>query len=101
MISAVCTCRSRRIWPSCSRLIRSCVDWCGGIGPSLVDPLSRIGCLCAGQASRGGWPFGLEHASVGLTDVTVSGDGGGFVKVRLLLLLLLLLVSSHGKVVKV
>lgn len=83
--SAVCTCRGRGISPS--------VDRCGGIGPCRVGPLSRVRSLCAGQASCGGRPFALEHESVGLTDVTVSGDRGGLVKVQLLLLGLL--ISSH------
>lgn len=34
-----------------------------------------------GQPSSGGGAFGLEHAAVRLTDVAVSGDGGGFIKV--------------------
>lgn len=49
---------------------------CGGIGPWRVGPLSVVRSLCAGQAGCGGWPFALEHESVGLTDVAVSGDGG-------------------------
>lgn len=58
-----------------------------------VGTLSRVRSLCAGQAGCGGWPFALEHESVRLTDVTVSGDGGRLVKVHLLLLRLL--ISSH------
>lgn len=34
-----------------------------------------------GQAGGGRRAFGLEHAAVGLTDVAVSGDGGGFIEV--------------------
>lgn len=69
------------------------MDRCGGIGPCRVGSLSMVGSLCAGQAGCGGRPFALEHESVGLTDVTVSGDGGGLVKVRVLLLRLL--ISGH------
>lgn len=69
------------------------MDRCGGIGPCRVGPLSGVRSLCAGHTGCGGWPFALEHESVGLTDVTVSGDGGGLVEVHLLLLRLL--ISSH------
>lgn len=68
------------------------MDRCGWVGPCRVA-LSGIRSLCAGQAGCGGWPFALEHESVGLTDVTVSGDGGGLVKFQLLWLRLL--ISSH------
>lgn len=45
------------------------------------DPRGDYGRGVGGQPSSGGRAFGLEHAAVGLTDVAVSGDGGGFVKI--------------------
>lgn len=69
------------------------MDRCGGIGSCRVGPLSWVSSRCAGQAGCGGWPLALEHEPVRLTDVTVSGNGGGLVEVRRLLLRLL--ISSH------
>lgn len=40
-------------------------------GDTRGDYSRRVG----GQASGGSRAYGLEHAAVGLTDVTVSGDG--------------------------
>lgn len=53
-----------------------------------------------GQPSSGGGALGLEHAAVGLTDVAVSGDGGGFIKVWWLLLVTFV-ICPHGVVVTV
>lgn len=56
--------------------------WFGGRcpsdgGDSRGDDSRGVG----GQPGSGGRALGLEHAAVGLTDVAVSGDGGGFIKV--------------------
>lgn len=64
------------------------------------DPRGDYGRGVGGQPSSGGRAFGLEHAAVRLTDVAVSGDGGGFIKVGRLLVLAFL-IHSHGVVVTV
>lgn len=87
-VGVIYTCRGGRI--------RSCVNGRRGIGPCRVGPRSRVRSLCAGQTGCGGRSFALEHESVGLTDVTVPGDGGGFIKVWLLLWLL---IPSHGEII--
>lgn len=73
--SAHRTCRGGRASPR--------VDRCGWVGSCGVA-LCRIRSLSAGDARCGSWTFALEHETVGLTDVTVSGDGGGLVELHLL-----------------
>lgn len=65
------------VQPSSGVGIRCGVVGCGEVRP----PRSSSRRLRAGQPGCGGRSFGLEHASVGLTDVAVPGDGGGLVKV--------------------
>ena len=48
-----------------------------------------------GKARGRGRALGLEHPSIGLADVAVSWDGGGFVK----LLLLSLLVTTYREII--
>lgn len=45
------------------------------------DPRGDNGRGVGGQPGGGGGTFGLEHPAVRLTDVAVSGDGAGFIKV--------------------
>lgn len=69
----------------------------GGRGPSDgCNPWGdHSGSKGGGEASRRGRTLGLEHPSVGLADVTVSWDGGGFVK----LLLIGLLVTAYREII--
>lgn len=47
------------------------------------------------QTCSGSGTLGLKHSAIGLTNVAVSWDGGGFVK----LLLFCLLVTTHREII--